>query len=100
MQYRKMGNPGVSVPALGFGCMRFPLLEDGKTIDQAQAIGMLRNAIDAGMNYVDTAYFYHDQQSEPLVGKALEDGYRDKVNLATKMPVFAMEKPEDFDIFL
>ena len=47
------------------------------------------------MNYVDTAYFYHDQQSEPLVGKALEDGYRDKVNLATKMPVFAVEKPED-----
>lgn len=96
MNYRKFGNTGVEVSALGFGCMRLPTNTDG-TIDRARTTAMLRSAIDRGMNYVDTAYGYHNGESESAVGDALRDGYREKVNLATKMPVWKVEKAEDFD---
>lgn len=98
MEYRPMGNTGVRVSALGFGTMRLPE-EDGK-IRQDEAISMIRWAIDQGVNYVDTAYPYHGGQSEVLVGKALADGYREKVYLATKCPVWKIEKAEDLDAVL
>ena len=96
MNYRRCGNTGVSVSALGFGCMRLPTKEDG-TIDRLRATAILRSAIDQGLNYVDTAYGYHNGESESAVGEALLDEYREKVNLATKMPIWKVEKPEDFD---
>lgn len=99
MNMRKMGNTGIELSALGFGCMRLPVKEDG-AIDEQEAIRIIRDAIDNGLNYVDTAYYYHDQQSEVLVGKALQDGYREKVYLATKQPEYNIEKEEDFDNFL
>lgn len=99
MNMRKMGNTGIELSALGFGCMRLPTLENG-AIDEKEAIRIIRDAIDNGLNYVDTAYYYHDQQSEVLVGKALQDGYREKVYLATKQPEYNIEKEEDFDNFL
>lgn len=99
MQYRVLGKTGVSVSALGFGTMRFPLKEDG-TVDEARAIAMIRHGIDSGINYVDTAYPYHQGTSETIVGKALQDGYREKTYLATKCPVWQLEKPEDFDRIL
>lgn len=99
MQYRRLGNTGAEVSALGFGTMRLPLNED-KTVDEERAIRLIRNGIDGGINYVDTAYFYHDGQSEPLIGKALLDGYRDKVYLATKSPVWCIEKEGDFERLL
>ena len=98
MEYRKMGNTGVAVSPLGFGCMRLPE-QDGK-IDRQRAIGMIRLAIDNGLNYVDTAYPYHGGDSENLVGEVLRDGYRERVSLATKLPVYKVEKAEDFDTLL
>ncbi len=98
MQYRKFGKTGETVSVLGFGAMRFPY-RDGK-VDADEAVAMLRRAMDAGLTYIDTAYFYHDGESEGIVGRALKDGYREKVHVATKLPVCLVEKPEDFERFL
>jgi uncharacterized protein len=102
MQYRTFGQMDWKVSALGFGAMRLPTVSEGgkEVVDEAETIKMIRTAIDQGVNYVDTAYPYHDGQSEVVVGKALQDGYRDKVKVATKLPCWLVEKPEDFDTLL
>ncbi len=103
MQYRKFGKTGWDVSALGFGCMRLPTT-DGKmispNIDEPQAIEIIRQGIDLGINYVDTAYSYHMGKSETVLGKALAGGYRDRVKLVTKSPVFLLQDTSDFDRFL
>ncbi len=98
MEYRTFKKTGEKVSLLGFGTMRLPVLNgDAKTINEPLAIEMIRTAIDKGINYVDTAYMYHDGMSEVLVGKALKDGYREKVLLADKMPVWFAKAEEDLD---
>ena len=98
MQYRSFGKLDWKPSALGFGAMRLPTTDkDPANIDEEHATKMIRTAIDAGVNYVDTAWPYHKEQSEPLVGRALQDGYRDKVKLATKMPSWLIKEPADFD---
>lgn len=93
MQYRTFKKIDTKSSLLGMGTMRLPLQEDGK-IDEAEAIRIIRDGIDSGINYVDTAYGYHDGKSEVVVGKALKDGYREKVLLADKMPVWFAKDEE------
>jgi uncharacterized protein len=107
MLYRKLGKTGVDVSVLGFGCMRLPVL-GGKPdqIDRAAATELLHAAIEAGVNYVDTAWFYHATQfgqagaSEPFVGEALSGGWRERVNLATKLPQQLVQTRDDMDRYL
>jgi predicted aldo/keto reductase-like oxidoreductase len=101
MQYRSFGRLDLKVSALGFGAMRFPMVggEQGQ-VDEAKATKMLRYAIDHGVNYVDSAYGYHRGESEKVVGRALKDGYRERVNVATKLPCWLVKEPADFDRLL
>jgi uncharacterized protein len=101
MKYRKFGQLDFMASILGFGCMRLPTLNgDPSKINEPEAISLIRHAIDNGVNYIDTAYPYHQGQSEILVGKALQDGYREKVKLATKLPIFRCQSYDDFDRIL
>ena len=101
MKYRVIPGTDRKVSALGMGCMRLPTLaEEGNPIDFPKAIELVRHAIDSGVTYVDTAYGYHNETSERLVGEALKDGYRERVTLATKLPVWKVEKYEDMEALL
>lgn len=99
MLYRRMNNVVSDLSILGFGCMRLPVTKGGD-IDEKQASEMLRYAIDHGVNYVDTAYPYHKEESEPFLGRALQGGYREKVFLATKLPSWLIKSRADMDHYL
>ena len=115
MQYRTFGAVDFAPSALGFGAMRLPTIpgDDGAPgpgrIDEAAATAMLRRAVEAGVNYVDTAYVYHGGESEPWLGRALrvvasdlhgpgEAGLaelRRQMKVATKLPVWKIEGRDD-----
>jgi uncharacterized protein len=99
MLYRSMNKVKSDLSILGFGCMRLPVTKDGN-IDEKQATEMIRYAIDHGVNYIDTAYPYHNGESEPFLGRALQGGYREKVNLATKLPSWLIKSRADMDHYL
>jgi hypothetical protein len=96
MKYRKMGSLGWDVSALGFGAMRFPVDQNSRILVE-EAIQMIRYAIDHGVNYIDTAYTYHGGRSEVILGKALQDGYREKVHLTTKLPIWLVRRKPHFE---
>jgi uncharacterized protein len=101
MQYRKFGRLDWQASVLGFGAMRLPTIgNEPGNIDEHEATRMIRYALDRGVNYIDTAYPYHAGRSELLVGKILKEGYRHRVKVATKMPVWLVESYEDFDRYL
>jgi uncharacterized protein len=100
MLYRKVPKSGDELSILGFGCMRLPAPAGGSGIDEERAIRQLRYAIDHGVNYVDTAPAYHFGKSEKVLGRALEDGYREKVRLATKLPPWSVRSRGDMDRIL
>ena len=94
MEKRRFDKLGIETSLLGFGCMRFPLKEDG-SIDEALSEEMLDLAMASGVNYYDTAYPYHNGDSEPFLGRVLDKYDRSSYYLATKLPVWKLEKPED-----
>jgi hypothetical protein len=102
MQYRKFGKLEWNASVLGFGCMRLPTVDGNPhspNIHEAEAARLIRHAVDRGVNYFDTAYVYHEGASETVLGKALR-GCRDRVKIATKSPVWMIQKESDFDRIL
>ncbi len=101
MKYRKMGSLGWEVSALGFGCMRLPPRRINRLrADTDESVRIIRHGIDLGINYLDTAYVYHLGDSEKILGIALKDGYRERVKLVTKLPIFLVRNKGDFDQYL
>jgi predicted aldo/keto reductase-like oxidoreductase len=96
MQYRRVPKNGDQLSALGFGAMRLPMTRLGR-IDEERAKKQIRGAIDAGVNYIDTAVPYHGGESERFLGRCLQDGYREKVKLATKLPPWTVSNRDDMD---
>lgn len=98
MQYRPYGKEGFEVSAFGMGCMRLPRIikADGSVeVDREKAFELIRYAADHGVNYFDTAYGYHRQKSEEILGEALDGGYRERVKIATKQPFAVMKTQSD-----
>src|SRR5208283_3255533 len=99
MQFRKFGRLDWNASVLGFGCMRLPTADGnarGPNINEAEAVRLIRQALDQGVNYFDTAYIYHEGSSETVLGKALR-GCRDRVKIATKSPLWLIQQDGDFD---
>ena len=97
MNYRRFGNTGEQISALGFGCMRFPEYEqDGKHfVDQDKVDDMIMTAYKKGVNYFDTAPYYCNQNSENALGKAVKD-FRKEILISTKIPLEVCNKPGDY----
>lgn len=103
MQYTEFGKLGFNVSRFGMGCMRLPVIEKsngGYEVNEPLAIKMIHYAVDNGVNYLDTAYPYHGGTGEVIVGKALKEGYRDKVKLTTKLPGWRAKTYHDFEKIL
>ena len=101
MKYRKFGSIDWNVSVLGFGVMRLPSIdEDPADIDEATSIRMIRYAIDHGVNYLDLGYPYDMGLSErqtDIVGRALQDGYRQKIKVTATVPSSSVKTSKDFD---
>ncbi|MCL2422076.1 MAG: aldo/keto reductase, partial [Defluviitaleaceae bacterium] len=101
MIYNDFGNTGLKLSNLGFGCMRLPMTKkDGEEIvDDELAIPLLQRAVELGVNFFDSHWFYCNYDSQRAVGKALSK-VRDQVYISTKIAMWLVEKSEDFDTYL
>lgn len=99
MKYREKGKIPARTSLLGFGCMRFPVNEDGK-INRPETMKMLDYAYEHGVNYIDTAYPYHNYESEEVVGQWVATKPRDSFYLVTKSPTWMCKDIADFDRIL
>lgn len=81
MEYTSLGNTGLRVSVAGLGCGGFSRLGQGTGSSGAESIAIVRQALDLGVNFIDTAAGY---RTESIVGQALEDVDRDAVVLSTK----------------
>lgn len=93
MEKRKFEKLNIESSLLGFGCMRFPLDSQGN-IDEKEAERMIDYALENGVTYIDTAYPYHNGDSEPFVGKVLKKYDRNSFTLATKLPIWEIDSQE------
>ena len=101
MKYRKMGKTGLDVSQLGFGCMRFPTIEDGyesvpvmeRPVDEEETEKMIKYALEKGINV------YHGGNSEKILGRILKP-FRNKVMIATKLPTMLVNDPSDVERFI
>lgn len=100
MKYRKFGSIDWNVSALGLGAMRLPSKKLLPGVNWEKSIELIKHAIDKGINYIDTGWPYGLGASEKIIGKVLQDGYREKVFLVTKLPMFLVRKTEDFYKYL
>lgn len=78
--YRMLGSTGERVSLLGLGGFHV-----GAAVDDVEAVGIVRMALDHGVNFLDDSWDYHSGRSETIVGTALKDGYRDKAFVMTKV---------------
>ena len=107
MKYRTFGKTGLQISALGFGCMRLPVIDkDRSQIDERRAMELVHLAIDMGINYFDTAYPYHGKDfssggaGEPFMARALKKADRENIHIATKLPSWMVETRKDMDRYL
>ena len=86
------------ISRLGFGCMRFKTIdEEPSQIDKKESSKIIKEAIEKGLTYIDTAYPYHEKMSEKFVGEFLEENnLRDEIYLATKLPCWLVKEKDDF----
>lgn len=91
----KVNGQDKPVSLLGFGCMRFPMI--GEEVDVKEAKRMVDYAISKGVNYIDTAYPYHDGKSELIVRDIIKEYDRDTFYLADKLPLWECKTKEDID---
>ncbi len=92
---------GERLSALGMGAMRLPVIGgDGAKIDEAAVAEMVAYPMEQGVNYYDTAWGYHDGNSELVMGKAVSGYPREKFFLATKFPGYDLSNmPKVKEIF-
>ena len=94
MTYREFPGIGAKISLLGYGLMRMPKIGSGPEIDKEKGFALIDEALKGGVNYFDTAWFYHDGLSETFAGEALSRHPRDSYYLASKLPMRLLESGE------